>query len=72
MEIMTVKLKKLQKILQILEDRGMEADDEVSFEFIVGSLFPNVLNNIKEEMRRQHADGYARGLQARKEKELVN
>ena len=35
---------------------------EISFEFLVGSLFPNVLTNIKEALRIQHAQGYAEGL----------
>ena len=35
---------------------------EVSFEFVVGSLFPHVIDNIKEELRLQHAAGYAEGL----------
>lgn len=40
---------------------------ELSFEFIVGSLFPHITTNIKEELRRQHALGYAEGLAAEKE-----
>ena len=40
---------------------------ELSFEFIVGSLFPHVIDNIKEELRRQHALGYSEGLAAEKE-----
>ena len=35
---------------------------EVSFEFIVGSLFPHVIDNIKEELRRQYTIGYTEGL----------
>ena len=34
---------------------------ELRFELVVGSLFPDVMNNIKEEMRRQHALGFAEG-----------
>lgn len=59
--------KKLKKIVQILENKGTKPTDEITFEFIVGSLFPNVYSNIVEEMRRQHAEGYMEGLQARKE-----
>lgn len=35
---------------------------EVSFEFVVGSLFPHVIDNIKEELRLQYTLGYAEGL----------
>ena len=34
---------------------------ELRFELVVGSLFPDVMNNIKEEMRRQYTLGFAEG-----------
>ena len=34
---------------------------EVSFEFLVGSCFPHIFENIKEEMRRQYTLGYIDG-----------
>lgn len=73
MDMITVSFEKLKKIVKVLEDKGMKKDDQVSFEFIVGSLFPYILDNIKKEMQKQHALGYAEGLNASKEKkELVN
>ena len=53
-----VEAKKLHKLDKVVKEKHIK---EVSFEFIVGSLFPNVLNNIKEEMRRQYTLGYAEG-----------
>ena len=35
---------------------------ELRFELVVGSLFPDVMENIKKEMHRQHAMGYAEGI----------
>ena len=35
---------------------------EISFEFIIGSLFPEVYTNMIEALRLQHAQGYAEGL----------
>lgn len=42
---------------------------ELRFELVVGSLFPDVMNNIKEEMRRQHALGYTEGLKENEKQE---
>ena len=66
MENISVKYSKLKKIVDILKQRGTKANDDVSFEFIVGSLFPDVLTNIKEEMKRQHAQGYIEGMEEAK------
>lgn len=42
---------------------------ELRFELVVGSLFPDVMDNIKEEMRRQHALGYTEGLKENEKQE---
>jgi len=34
---------------------------ELTFELVVGSCFPNIMNNIKEEMRKQYTKGYIDG-----------
>ena len=49
----------LDKIVKQLKKDKIK---EVSFEFLVGSCFPNALENIKAELRRQHALGYTEGL----------
>ena len=53
-----VEAKKLHKLDKIVKEKHIK---EVSFEFIVGSLFPTALKNIKEEMRRQYTLGFAEG-----------
>lgn len=58
-----VDAKTLHKLDKIVKEKHMK---EVSFEFIVGSCFPQALKNIKEEMRRQYTLGFVEG---QKEKE---
>lgn len=62
MDKITVKYGMLKKIMKQLKQMNFKDNDEVSFEFLIGSCFPDVYNNIKEEMKRQHAMGYAEGL----------
>lgn len=66
MDKITVTYGKLKKIMKQLRQMNFQDDDEVSFEFIIGSCFPDIYNNIQEEMRRQHAMGYAEGLKKSK------
>jgi len=55
----TVSFEKLEKIYKRLKKDKVK---EVSFEFLVGSCFPHIMHNIKEEMKRQYTMGYAEGL----------
>lgn len=65
MDKITTKMETLTKVYKILKKNHIE---EVSFEFLVGSCFPNVMDNIKEEMRRQYTMGYVEGQKDRNEK----
>ena len=56
--------KKFRKIEKAIKEHNME---QISFEFLVGSCFPNALKNIKEEMRYQYMKGYSDGLKERKD-----
>ena len=58
MEHITTKIETLDKVYNAIKKHNME---EVSFEFLVGSCFPHILDNIKEEMRRQYTLGYIYG-----------
>lgn len=40
-----------------------EKDPILTFELVVGSLFPVCYKNVREEMRRQHALGYKAGME---------
>lgn len=64
MDKITTKMETLTKVYKILKKNNIE---EVSFEFLVGSCFPNVMDNIKEEMRRQYTMGYVEGQKDRSE-----
>ena len=70
MEDIAVKYKIFKKIADMLESKGLEPDDEVKFELIVGSCFPNVYKNIKEELRKQYTLGYIDGLEAQESEEI--
>ena len=65
MDKITTKMETLTKVYKILKKNNIK---EVSFEFLVGSCFPNVMDNIKEEMRRQYTMGYVEGQKDRNEK----
>jgi len=64
MDKITTKMETLTKVYKILKKNNIK---EVSFEFLVGSCFPNVMDNIKEEMRRQYTMGYVEGQKNRSE-----
>lgn len=61
MDKLMVETQILDKIVKELKKRRIK---EVSFEFVVGSCFPTALENIKTELHRQHAMGYAEGLRS--------
>lgn len=64
-----IEAKKLHKLDKIVKEKHLK---EVSFEFIVGSLFPQALKNIKEEMRRQYTLGYSAGIKEDESIEIKN
>jgi hypothetical protein len=46
-------------------------DIELSFEFVIGSLFPNVYKNVMDSITDAYTKGYIAGLNDR-ETEIVN
>lgn len=63
MDKITVKYGFLKQIVNILENKGFNDDSDVSFEYIVGSCFPNILKNIEDRIRLAHMQGYAQKLE---------
>ena len=61
MDKITVKYGFLKKVIKNFEKINPTDDTEVSFEYLVGSCFPDIMENIKKEMRRQYTMGYAEG-----------
>lgn len=64
MEHIVVTREKLDKVYKAIEKHDMK---EITFEFLVGSCFPNIMKNIKEEMRRQYTMGYVEGQKDKNE-----
>ncbi len=58
MEHITVKRETIDKLYKQIKKHDMK---EISFEFLVGSCFPKIMDNIKEEMRRQYTLGFVEG-----------
>lgn len=58
MEHITVDKETFDKMANAINKHNMK---EITFEFIVGSCFPHIMDNIKEEMRRQYTLGYIEG-----------
>lgn len=65
MDKLVVKTETLESICKTVKKNKIS---EVSFEFLVGSCFPNVLKNIKEEMRRQYTQGFVDGQKQKEDK----
>ena len=60
---LVIEYKKFKKIVNAIKRNNIE---KISFEFLVGSCFPDAFKNIKEEMRRQYTLGYTEGLRKKK------
>lgn len=58
MDHITTSLETLEKVYKMAKKSGVK---EVSFEYVVGSCFPKIMDNIRTEMRRQYTIGYAAG-----------
>ena len=49
---------KFKLVREFYEKCKCEDDTEIPFSAIVGSFFPNILDNIQKEMGRQYIQGY--------------
>lgn len=56
---LTIDFETFKKVYQMAKKKKLKT---IRFEFIVGSCFPKVMENVKQELIRQHAQGYAEGL----------
>jgi hypothetical protein len=68
----TVKLSKVKAAIESLEkqfaDKPQILDNlEVTFEYLVGSFFPEIVTNINNEMNRQYTAGYLQRLNEERE-----
>jgi len=58
MEHITVSRETFDSLAKMVHKKDLK---ELTFELVVGSCFPNIMNNIKEEMRKQYTKGYIDG-----------
>ncbi len=56
-----VSFRKLKKIVKHLEKINFKDKDLVSFDYVVGSCFPNIYKNIQLEIRKSYTKGYIDG-----------
>lgn len=56
-----VYLSDLEKMVQKVRDITNKEDTEISFEFIIASLFPTSWTNIQADLNRQYTRGYIQG-----------
>lgn len=51
----------LEKLIERIHRNTDEKDAEISFEFIIASLFPTSWNNIQSALSYQYTQGYIQG-----------
>lgn len=66
LEMDTVKLSQIEKIVKILKKQNKsksfpQIDPEVSFEYVIGSLFPRAYQNMKDTCTQFYIQGYNEG-----------
>ena len=66
MDNITVPFEDFERLYNVARKAKLK---ELRFELVVSSLFPDIMENIKEEMRKQHALGYAEGLKENEKQE---
>ena len=72
MDKITVKYGTLKKVVKAIDKINPTDDTEISFEYLIGSCFPNVLKNIKQALHTQYTNGYVEGLREGKSKNEKN
>ena len=60
---MTVSKERLHKVSEVIEYFD---GDEISFSFLIGSLFPDAWKNIQQALKDEHMKGY---LEAKEEED---
>jgi chromosome segregation and condensation protein ScpB len=67
-----VKLSKVKAAIKQIEEHYQDCperleDVEVTFEYLVGSFFPKIVENIQKEMNKQYTLGYLQRVNEEKE-----
>lgn len=61
----TVNLNRIEHLIQSIRRNSTEEDPVVSFEYIVGSLFPTIYQNVKDEITNSYIQGYNDGIKSK-------
>ena len=69
----SVKLSKIEEVISSIKRHYKDEperipDIEISFEFLIGTFFPNVYNNIQSALKKEHTGGYIEGLKENENK----
>ena len=63
-----VSINRIKKVIEKAEAYAKEnlkgSEINITFEFLISSLFPNIMKNIDEEMKHQYTLGFIEGLKA--------
>ena len=67
----TVKLCRIKSAVASIEKHFQDEpecleDVEVSFEYVIGSFFPNIWNKIQDTLKEEHTKGFIEGFEAGK------
>lgn len=67
-----VKLSTVKAAIKQIEEHYQDCperleDVEITFEYLIGSFFPKIVENIQKEMNRQHTLGYLQRVNEEKE-----
>ena len=68
----SVYISDLEKLVKKIRSVTEEENVEVTFEFIIASLFPTSWNNIQSELTRQYTLGYIQGQKDQEETQKRN
>ena len=61
MDNIVVSFERFEHLYNLAKDGNLK---ELRFELVMSALFPDVLDNIKEELSRQHTLGFIEGQQS--------
>ena len=60
----TVELGRVRKMIKPF--KAFDDDYEISFEYVMGSCFPNVYQNVMDSLKDSYTQGYMQGLKEAK------
>ena len=63
MKIDTVKLGTIKKLVDKFIEAGVSLDSEISFETVIGSLFPKSYQRIIDHLNSEYTKGYIQGVE---------